>query len=536
MNFCTDTWLNMQNIKLTILLTIFSLIFTCTVAQASKRVALVIGNGAYNSAPLKNPMNDARDISRVLKKVGFDVHTLTNSSYRQMENAIHAFGKKLQKTGGVGLFYYAGHGIQHQGRNYLIPIDADIQSASDVQFEAVDAGRILGKMEDAGNGVNIVILDACRNNPFARSFRSGTRGLAKMDAPVGSIMAYATSPGKVAADGEGRNGVYTKHLINYINKAGIPIEKVLKLTRSAVRKETNKKQTPWELSSLEGDFYFNSSGSGPTYRPIAKQLSDITGSLLVSTEPSGAKVWLDEGYEGRSPVHIPQVQPGLVVVKAEIDGYPAKQEKVRIREGRKSEVRLSLGKKVGTLIIHPTPQSSTVRILNIKQKYYPGVSLPEGEYKIEVSLAGYKTDIRKVTISAGVKTEQEVVLNRIARPDSPFSIGMGQFESGKYKDAYRNFEKVLGGNPQGERAGQVLFYMGESLYQQGEYDLAILDYQKVLSNHSGDLIVPQALLKQGMSFKKLTDHETAKIIYKKLIRNYPSSSEAKQAKRMLREL
>jgi uncharacterized caspase-like protein len=201
-----------------------------------------------------------------------------------MKEAIRAFGKRLQK-GGVGLFYFAGHGMQMKGRNYLIPVDAKIESASDVEYEAVDAGRVLGKMEDAGNTLNIVILDACRDNPFARGFRSSTQGLARMDAPTGSLIAYSTSPGNVAADGEGRNGIYTKYLLHHMVVPDLTIEQVFKRVRNSVINETRNKQVPWESTSLRGDFYFMSR-KGPNVRSILRQ-----NRVIVSPERKSGCAW-----------------------------------------------------------------------------------------------------------------------------------------------------------------------------------------------------------------------------------------------------
>jgi len=237
--------------------------------KGESRIALVIGNGAYKEGILKNPVNDAADMAATLKDSGFYVSVLENGNQRQMEDAIRSFGDRLRDQGGVGLFYYAGHGIQYQGSNYLIPVGARISSESDVKYEAVDAGRVLGKMEDAGNGLNIVILDACRNNPFARSFRSAEQGLARMDAPTGSIIAYATSPGSVAADGTGRNGLYTGFLLKYLQQPGLTIEQMFKKVRQAVLRQTGSKQTPWESSSLTGNFYFTK-GEGSTPAPVAQ--------------------------------------------------------------------------------------------------------------------------------------------------------------------------------------------------------------------------------------------------------------------------
>ncbi|MDO9632911.1 MAG: caspase family protein, partial [Humidesulfovibrio sp.] len=153
-------------------------------AGAERRIALVIGNGAYKAAPLKNPVNDARDMAASLKRLGFDVTLLTDAGQQQMDAAVREFGLKLRQ-GGAGLFYYAGHGLQVAGENYLVPVNANIQTESDVRYTCLPAGMVLGKMEDARNDLNIIILDACRNNPFARSFRSTEQGLAKMDAPTG---------------------------------------------------------------------------------------------------------------------------------------------------------------------------------------------------------------------------------------------------------------------------------------------------------------------------------------------------------------
>ena len=227
-----------------------------TAASASqKRAALVIGNGAYPRFPLKNPPNDAKDLAYVLKKLGFTVTTKINASHRSMRDAIHQFGNALSE-GEVGLFYFAGHGVQVDGINYLLPIDADIRDQADIPYEAIDAGRILSKMEQAANQLNIIILDACRNNPFRGRFRSVDRGLAKMDAPTGSILAYSTAPGSVAADGDGRNGLYTSKLLKYIRKDGLSIENVFKRVRIDVMQASANRQVPWESSSLTVDFFF----------------------------------------------------------------------------------------------------------------------------------------------------------------------------------------------------------------------------------------------------------------------------------------
>ena len=227
--------------------------------NGAKRIALVIGNGAYTKAPpLKNPPNDARDMAATLRTLGFDVTSGINTNQRDMKRLIREFGQKL-KAGGSGLFYYAGHGVQSKGRNYLIPVDADIQSEAEVEDSGVDASLVLNFMDDAQNGLNIVILDACRNNPFARSFRSASSGLAQVDAPTGTLIAYATAPGRVASDGTGQNGLYTSELLKQMRVPGLSATEMFMRVRAEVMKQTSNKQVPWEASSLVGSFYFGGS-------------------------------------------------------------------------------------------------------------------------------------------------------------------------------------------------------------------------------------------------------------------------------------
>ena len=243
---------------------------------ADVRVAMVVGNAAYKSAPLKNPVNDARAIARALQEVGFEVDLQENLSQQGFVTALRNFGKRLNETGGTGLFYYAGHGMQVKGANYLIPVDAGIESEDEVKYMAINANQVLDKMDSAGNRLNIVILDACRDNPFARSFRSRQSGLAQMDAPSGMLIAFATAPGAVAYDGDGVNGVYTKHLLRNLGIPGLPVELVLKRVREGVSKETGSKQIPWESSSLLGDFYFTgdaASTPAATAGPVAIELA-----------------------------------------------------------------------------------------------------------------------------------------------------------------------------------------------------------------------------------------------------------------------
>src|SRR6266404_4210355 len=174
---------------------------------------------------------------------------------RRVAQLIGQFGDRIG-TGGIGLFYYAGHGVQSQGHNYLIPVEAKILREKTLEYDAVDVNRVLAEMDAAGNGFNIVILDACRTNPFTRSWRDAGQGLAPVNAPEGTLIAYATSPGRVANDGSGRNGTYTAEILRQIPTPKMTIEEMFKAVRGAVKKATDGQQIPWEASSLFGEFCF----------------------------------------------------------------------------------------------------------------------------------------------------------------------------------------------------------------------------------------------------------------------------------------
>ncbi len=225
-------------------------------ARAESRLALVMGNASYAFAPLLNPVNDSRAMAAALEAVGFDVIALEDASQTEMRRGVVEFGKRLREDGGVGLFYYAGHGVQVDGRNYMIPIGAQIEAEEEVRVEAVDVDYLLARMDSAGNPLNIVILDACRNNPYARSFRGLSRGLASIDAPSGTLIAYATAPGHVALDGDGPNSFYTGTLAETVSVPGLEIGDVFKRVRVKVQELTDGVQVPWESSSMTGDFYF----------------------------------------------------------------------------------------------------------------------------------------------------------------------------------------------------------------------------------------------------------------------------------------
>jgi len=232
---------------------------TKTTLKPKERKALVIGCSKYQYAnPLVNPLNDANGVESILQKLGFKVTKKIDPTQKELKITIDEFGAELMGSD-IGLFYFAGHGVQVKGLNYLIPVDANLTSEKIVEYDCVEAGRILAHMEDARTEVNIMILDACRNNPFERSWGRGIaqRGLATMSAPKGSLIAYSTAPGQTASDGLGSNGLYTEALLNHISEKAVQVYTMFQKVRLEVMTKSKEEQIPWESTSLTADFYFN---------------------------------------------------------------------------------------------------------------------------------------------------------------------------------------------------------------------------------------------------------------------------------------
>ncbi|MBC7797327.1 MAG: caspase family protein [Pyrinomonadaceae bacterium] len=230
-----------------------------TAPVQQKKLALVIGNGSYQFATkLNNPISDANDMTETLKGLGFQVISGTNQTLPQMRKMVRDFGSQLKSNGGVGLFYYAGHGVQVGGSNYLVPVEANIVSEIETQDVALDLNSVLRQMDAAGNGLNVVVLDACRNNPFARSWNrsAGSGGLAQISAPTGTFIAYATAPDRTAADGTGRNGLYTSVLLEQIKRPNTDLLRLFQNVRTEVKARSKGQQIPFDSNSTTGEFYF----------------------------------------------------------------------------------------------------------------------------------------------------------------------------------------------------------------------------------------------------------------------------------------
>ncbi|MES2283630.1 MAG: caspase family protein [Pseudomonadota bacterium] len=247
-------------------------------APADVRVALIIGNSAYANSPLVNPANDAQAMADVLKRLGFNVVELRDGTRAQMSAAISRVSDSLKGKQGVGMLYYAGHGLQLDWRNYMVPVDANLKSAADVPGQTIDLSSVVDIFKAAGNRMNIVVLDACRDNPFGGN-TSSAKGLAQLDAPPSTFLAYATAPGNVAEDGDEKsgNGLYTQYLLQELKRPTAKIEDVFKRVRLNVRKQSQGRQIPWESTSLEDDFFFN---DGARYTIKPEELERMAASAL----------------------------------------------------------------------------------------------------------------------------------------------------------------------------------------------------------------------------------------------------------------
>ncbi len=220
------------------------------------RLALVVGISDYKHASkLRNPVNDAVSIDLTLKSLGFETILATDLSQKELKMKIDDFGDQLENSD-VGLFFFAGHGIQSAGVNYLIPKDANLKKESQLEYDSVKVDRVLAMMQNNRTKLNIIILDACRDNPFRGWKRNLGSGLAPMDSPKGSFIAFATSPNSTASDGDGNNGLYTSKILKHIVTPNLQIEHVFKRIRIDVEKESDGEQIPWETTSLTGEFYF----------------------------------------------------------------------------------------------------------------------------------------------------------------------------------------------------------------------------------------------------------------------------------------
>lgn len=290
-------------------------------ASAESRLALVIGQSAYKSVPvLPNPINDAKAVTQMLTESGFEVSTASDLSQSQIRDAVSEFAGKVASKGGdsIAVVYYAGHGVQIDGENFLLPVDIDPKRESDITIQGVRLNDVLNTLASAPSKMRILMLDACRNNPFPDISKSAGGGLAIVDAKIGvpnTFLSFSTSPGAVAEDGRGDNSPYTTALIAAAKEANIPVEETFKRTRVSVNKATDGRQTPWDSSSLTEDFRFSGTPvAGPklatTRKTVEEWTRDLKGKPVEDANETIVADGTDESYEAFAALY-PQTPQGV---------------------------------------------------------------------------------------------------------------------------------------------------------------------------------------------------------------------------------
>ena len=424
-------------------------------AATPQRIALVIGNSAYENMPLANPVNDARLIAETLRELGFDVVEQIDADQKAMKIAIFDLGDRLEAAGkdAVGMFFYAGHGLQVGGQNYLVPIDAAITKERHVAIEAVSAEWVLGQMKFAGNAMNFVVLDACRNNPLTRSFRSATRGLAQMDAVRGSLVAYSTSPGGVAVDGEGVNSPYSAALARELKTPGLSVEQAFKRVRIAVMALTDDEQVPWESSSLTGDFYF---AGGPDEAPPAPaplviasaepaEPAETTPTAVRAAGPDAATERLfwesikDSGNPAMFEAYLAQYPNGAFAGLADINLSASAERQHASREFTSGDVAESLIKHAESLFESGQTKAARKALSEFIERFPDHRNIPEAYYWLGDTFFQSQQYSRAVGI---LKEGFKRFPNSGVAAQSLVKIAMANVEGGKLKGACRAMKRV----------------------------------------------------------------------------------------------
>jgi len=347
-------------------------------------------------------------MAHVLEELGFSVILENNADRRQMREAVNKFRNELHNSA-IGLFFYSGHGLHVQGKNYLIPINAKIETDSDVEFEAIDLDYIFNAMQESNNKTNIVILDACRIVSF-RNVRSIKNGLNMINPPGGFIIALANTPGKVASDGMGRNSIYTQSLLKHLAQPGLEITQIFKKVRRDVFRHTNGANIPWETSSLSATIYLNDRNL-----PEASSTNSNQAYLSVESAVTGAGVYVDGKYAGQTPLNYYAVSSGQHIIMVIRDGYQTYERRLEFSKGQTITLNLSLETitaPVSHLYVNTEPHDARVRILNIAAPFYQGIELPLGWYYVEISSVGYTTHNLWVDLNSKHDTNITVNLNQ----------------------------------------------------------------------------------------------------------------------------
>ena len=372
--------------------------------KSEKRTALVIGNGKYpKDLSLKNPTNDSRAMKEALEKVGFKVLYGENLSKEKFLDLLDQFQDELDKNGGIGLFYYAGHGMEIDGINYLVPIDAKFNNLKKIKYYSISLNDVLGRMNDTITRLKIVVLDACRNDPTKVNRSVFSQGFTSPPQAEGTFIAYATSAGSTASDGKDNHGLFTKYLLKYIPVKGLDLNEVFKKTRMAVVEETNKKQFPAVYDQTNGYFYFILPDLKDLKRRDDSQAKVEILDLETNQEKEDSKITIKESSSEFAKLQIfvypenaqilingkkynpeKQYRKGKYKINISAKGYETKQFELNL--DRSKTVEVTLKRNWFRLTVVPNPLDSKIEILDYKGKYHKGILLKRNKYQLKIVL------------------------------------------------------------------------------------------------------------------------------------------------------
>jgi uncharacterized caspase-like protein len=389
------------------------------------RHALVIGNSAYGFGPLKNPANDAKALGAELKQTGFEVTVGLDLTRKDMLEAIRAYGESLNKAKAIGVFYFAGHGLQLAWRNYLVPTDASIAKMEDIQAKCVDVNAVIEGIAKAVNPMNVVILDACRENPFGSDVKLDQKGLSQLDAPPGTILAYATAPGNLASDGDGANGLYTEQLLREMKVPEAKIEDVFKRVRLTVRRRSNGQQVPWESTSLEEDFWF--------IPPKEMQKLAAAEAERVRKEKEAERVWQERIAKAQAEAEREKEAAIAKARQEEVNRLRREQAAVRAREEeRQRELQERLERE---------RQEEADRAYQAEADLWERVKTATRPAALEEYLRRYPsgnfTELAQLRLDAILAREGEKKIEAVSSAQNPYSQGSSRADVAyKVGDSY----------------------------------------------------------------------------------------------------
>ncbi|MDD5300178.1 MAG: SUMF1/EgtB/PvdO family nonheme iron enzyme [Gallionella sp.] len=436
-------------------------------AVSEQRIALVIGNGAYTSSPLKNPVNDAKDMAKKLRGLGFVVIERSNLQTKQIGATLREFRSKLV-PGAVALVFYAGHGLQIKGDNYLPAVDADINSEEDVPNQSLAVKQIMDVLDESKTRLNLVFLDACRNNPYARSFRSADKGLARVSAPSGTLISYATRPGSVAADGGGRNGLYTSKLLAQMNST-VQIEQALKRVVTEVKAASQGKQEPWMEGSIEGDFCFAGCAASGGAQVASLAPAPVVQNIPVTDDAEGI-LWQaaeSSGIEEDVRTYLRQYPNGRYVALANARIQTFADDAVQTMLQKEQDVWQAAGKantEAGYqeyLKAYPAGRFVALvsgRLEKLKSDQEPqfwqqaqtGGSAQAIQAYLDKYPSGSYVAAAREKLAAIKKAEDEMKPGKVFRdcPDCPEMVILPKsFAMGKYEVTQSQWKAIMGNNP-----------------------------------------------------------------------------------------